>query len=185
MSISISGASDWVSQINQFSSTHQGCSATAATDSATGSTAGGPTDFITALIQALESVGVGSGTDSSSAATDGTSSQSQTDPLKALAAFMHDLMAALHAEQAQNSGHHHDIQAGVQNLIQKLSTSSADPSSATSSDSALTTLESSFADLKSALGGNSSTATLQDFLQAFAANIENATSVGNAIRTAV
>lgn len=84
---------------------------------------------------------------------------------------------------------HHNIQADLQSLIQQLSASSINSSSASAStgssnstDSTLTSLEQSFQNLLDSLGGFGSTANLGGFLQAFAANMQSESALGNVVK---
>ncbi|RZI42439.1 hypothetical protein EGT07_14630 [Herbaspirillum sp. HC18] len=129
-------------------------------------------------------------TDTSATETDGSTESASA----ALKSFMHTLMDTLHAQgssgaQAQGEtegsgqvqgpgGHHHgghgNIQADMQSLIQKLSSSSSDSTSSNTSDSDTSELQQSFDSLMNALGASSSgsDATLSKFLQALQGNME-------------
>ena len=76
-----------------------------------------------------------------------------------------------------------NIEADIQSLIQQLSSSSSSDSSSssTTSSSATSDLQQSFQNLISALGGSSSSVTLDSFLNALASNFQGATSSGNVV----
>ena len=165
--------------------------------------------LLQAISAALSQIGVGSNQTSSASTTGDPSSSSTQDPTQALAAFMQDLMAALQSQgSAQGIGtdsdgdndgsgsvhaggkhHHPNIQADLQRLIQQVSASDGSSSSTStttsttgSSSDTLSSLEQSFQNLLDSLGGSGGTASLGDFLQAFADNMQNASAVGNVVK---
>ena len=212
MSISnISSMSSWIAQLNQVNGTRQygdssGSDGLDMPPPPSGPPPGG--GLMNAISQALSQIGVGSSsstsaTDSSTSSDDDSSSTSSSqDPGQAMAAFMQNLMAALHAQNSQSSSStsdgsasgahgygHHNMQADLTSLIQQLSSSSStDGSSGDSTDSStLSSLQQSFQNLVTALGGSSnSNASLSGFLQALESEVPGgSSSVGNAISTNV
>lgn len=205
-----------VNQINSFSSVGQtNGAADSDGDNDGGRRTGGAgrgNAFVSAIAQALSQIGVSasgltSGTTPAPGAT--TSTTPAVDPQQALGTFMHDLFAALQAQNGGQSGaagnapagggtdsdgdndgssasavsgtgngrHHHghggmsNIQSGLQNLIQQLSSSTPTDGTATPSP-ANSTLQQDFQNLLGALGQTSGQANLGDFLKAIADNLQ-------------
>ena len=161
----------WLSQVNQQGNTTvAGSSGAAAGGEAAGAHGN---QFFLALTQALSQTGVtlgaGGAATPSGSSTGAAASSSTADPAQALAAFMHSLMAALHAENGQSASggqagadsdgdndgsgagavhghgrHHGNLQTDLQNLIQQLS--AATDASSTSGTTGTSTSSSSTAD---------------------------------------
>jgi hypothetical protein len=162
--------------------------------------------FASAISQALTQIGV-TPPDASSASAGATSATSTDtsptqDPKQAERAFAQALFSALQGQSGApgqtegphkgGGGHHHHgggggaggaskIESGLQNLIQQLGASGTP----TSGDSALTALQTSFNNLVTANGGNSSSASLTSFLQDLSQNLQGAPSTGNVVSTKV
>lgn len=130
-----------------------------------GSRAGG---LASAINQSLARMGV-----------NGASSQNSQ---QALSAFMQSLLAALQSQNGQGAAHHHGhhhgggIQAGLQNLIQALSS----PGASSNSSSAL---QQSFQNLLNANGASGNQATLAGFLQTLSQNLQASSLSGNVVNT--
>jgi len=209
----ISMGNNWFSQLNQAGNTNQSCSA----GNSNGVSASNNVDpmsapggrLLQAISAALSQIGVGSNQTSSTSTISDSSSSSAQDPTQALASFMQDLMAALQSQSSTQGtgtdgdgdndrsgsvraggGHHSNIQADLQSLIQQLSASNGSSSSTStttsttgSSSDTLSSLEQSFQNLVDSLGGSGGSAGLGNFLQAFADNMQNASAVGNVVKT--
>lgn len=144
-----------------------------------------------------------SSTTASSASAATASSGTPDDATQALSSFMQSLLAALQAQGSQSTAtsgsdqdgdddqsastsavngtgaRQHNLQADLQSLIQNLSASSA--STASSTDSQSGTLQQSFQNLLSSLGGTGSNATLSGFLNTLASNVPGASMLGNVV----
>jgi hypothetical protein len=205
MTNGIASGNNWFSQLNQLNGTNQANNAGNGVarsdndaDGGAAPAAGGK--LFQAIGAALSQIGVGG---SQASSTGGNAATSQ-DPAQALASFMQDLMAALqsqHGAQGGDSdgdndgsgsvrhagGHRPNIQADLQSLIQQLSeagasTLTANTGAASSSNDTLASLQQSFQNLVNSFGGSGSSASLGDFLQAFAANMQGAGTVGNMVK---
>lgn len=162
----IGGCSATQAQATQYqSSTRASASATATT---TSSTPDG-SSFISAIASALSDIGVT--TASSSSATSDTS----TDPAKALGDFLQTLIETM---QSQGGG----MEADLQSLIASLGT---DDTAAITSDSSTSNLDSSFKNLLGALGVDSadSGSKRSQFLQTLSAKLESSGPAGNLVNT--
>jgi hypothetical protein len=168
-----------------------------------------------AVVNALSEIGVlSSSSPSETGESSDASSSSTQEPPRALADFMHGLMAALHAQAAHSSRaqapldsdgdldgstpsetgdaphtaggrHRPNIAADLQSLIQRLSTSTTDSSTTITGNGTVSHLQQTFDALLTALGTSDNEATLSSFLGALANNLPGATSVGNAVSTTV
>lgn len=168
--------------------------------------------FRNAIASALSQLGIGttSGTTASSSSNSAsqdsasTSSASQSDQAQALSAFMHSLMAALHAQSnpasatapqagtdsdgdndgstAATQGHRHrpNVQGDLQSLMQELASGSSSTSGA---DPTVGALQQSFQSLLSAYGDSGSSATLGNFLQALSSQFPGGSTSGNVVKT--
>lgn len=180
----------------------------------------GKSNFLNAVEQALgQTLSGGSGTSPATPASNPTSSANSTqDPQAALQAFMHSLFAALHQAGGQGNAaatgkgadadgdndsssstsevgrHHHggsNLAAGIQNLLQQLSSNSAlttGQSSGTAQGSGTDTLgnlNSSFQNLIDALGASQGQGTQTASLQSFLQNLQQDLSGGQNISGAV
>jgi hypothetical protein len=168
----ISTGNLWLSQLSQRGNTNQAYGSNDVNNSSSlsgkgdidsGQSPGGK--LLSAISDALSQIGVNASA-TSGPGTDASSSSTQ-DPAKALASFMHELMAALHSQNsAQTAGaqggtdgdgdndgsgaggvgaggrHHSNIQADLQSLMQQLSSSGS--SGTNSADGSLTNLQQSF-----------------------------------------
>jgi hypothetical protein len=85
------------------------------------------------------------------------------------------------ASATGNKGRHPNIEADLQSLIQQLTSSTTSTSDTSASDSALSSLQQKFQGLLSALGDSGSNATLGNFLQALASNLQGSVSSGNVV----
>ncbi|MGC0154926.1 hypothetical protein ACPRNU_20910 [Chromobacterium vaccinii] len=211
MSISsLSNSSGWISQLGQISGARFSGDANGVGDAGTpppGPPPGG--GLISAIGQALSQIGVGgdASSDASSSDDDSTSSTSSSqDPRQAMAAFMQNLMAALHDQSGQTGASSSDggvsgsggygrpdMQTDLASLIQQLNASSgsSDTGSASSDASTLSSLQQSFQNLVSALGGSGSgsgsgngNATLSGFLQALESSVPGGASASGSIVSA-
>jgi len=159
-----------------------------------------------AISDALSQIGVSiqsGGATTSTTDASSTSSSSTQSAAKAMGAFLQHLIVALQSQKVNGgnnssgsgsssssdvSGSPASLESSVRSLIQQLTSSSTSSSSATSSasesgSSVDTSLRSSFRNLMSLRGGNSNSATLQDFLQALSTNLQNHVSAGNVVNT--
>jgi hypothetical protein len=160
--------------------------------------------LMSAIMEALQESGVGStssttgsdsttgSTTSTSAASSSTSSSTSSDATAAAAAvqqFMQSLMAALQV-QAESSGSLSTESPAISgagssscSTPDTASTSSTDSTSSADStaSTADATLQTSFNNLMTALGGGSGSSSLSGFLQAVANNLEGGSPAGNFI----
>lgn len=149
-----------------------------------------------------------SSSDTSSTSSTSSTSDSSSTSNSAVKDFMQTLMAALHAQGKANSGSGGDgdgdsddnnsssavnsykggnpMKKDLDSLISQLtgSSSSSSSSSTSSTDSTTSDLQTKFAAMISSLGGDSSTASLGDFLKNFSSSLsDHASSQGNMIST--
>jgi hypothetical protein len=161
--------------------------------------------FASAIDQALSQLGV-----SASGTAGASSAGAAQGPQQALVTFKQNLFAALQAQSGQPDnaaveaasgsaagaspavhGHHQHgggkLEAGLQSLIQQLSSSNAgtaDSSAASGSSSpAQDSLQQSFKNLMAADGASGSSATLSSFLQTLSQNMHSAPPTGNIVST--
>jgi hypothetical protein len=154
--------------------------------------------FISAIADALKSIGVSASSGESRESSDGSNAA------HALGSFLEELMDALHAQGTEESaappygeppqggpgsgGGPGKLAEDLQSLIAKLGSSAADADATTGAEESSGTtgaLETSFSNLLSAMGADSSDASSQlgSFLQALAGGMPQARSSGNLINT--
>ncbi|AQR69918.1 hypothetical protein BZG29_17480 [Janthinobacterium sp. LM6] len=203
MSISALSSTSAASQLSAFSRLGGG-SNTGSTSGAGGTRPSKPDDgaFLDAISSALSSIGVTVDASDGDSATEGTGAAGSGDVGQALGAFLHQLMGSLHAQSGGATGAQEEggeppsgpppgggarggpgnIESDLQSLLQKFSTSGNDGSdSAQSADSSVTDLQSSFASLLSALGGDEGggSSKLGSFLQALSGSLGAASAGGS------
>ena len=160
------------------------------------------------VIQALSQIGVTGAQSALGSASSGSSSSgsassgSTTKASQAFKSFMQQLFSVLQSQAAANSAtssasaasatssggkhhHGHGQGGGLQSLIQQLSASSTAASSATSTAASanLASLQQSFNNLVSAVGGSGTKANLNSFLTALANDLSPAAHTGNLVST--
>lgn len=133
-------------------------------------------NFLQTLLAALQSGGAdkqaesgNAGSETSSSTSTGTATTSATSP--------------------QAHHHHHGgagrLEAGVQNLLQELSSSTSSDASNTvtggDTNSALSSLQSSFSNLLAATGVSGQSATLTGFLQSLSQNLQGVGTAGGVV----
>ena len=183
MSISALSSTSAASQLNAFSRLGGGSSSTASnTSGVDGARPPKPDDgtFLDAISSALSSIGVTVDASDSGSDTATSESGASGDVDQALGAFLHQLMGSLHAQSAGSAGGPGNIESDLQSLLQQLASSGGDAGD--SADSSVTDLQSSFASLLDALGGDeggSGSGKLSSFLQALSGSLGAASAGGS------
>lgn len=136
--------------------------------------------FISAIADALKSIGVSSDGSEAAESTD------SSNAAQALGSFLEELMGALHAQGSEDSAplpYGEAPQGGPGKLAEDLGSLIANLGSST--DDSTGALESSFSNLLTALGADGSDAASQlgSFLQALASGMPEARTSGNLVNT--